>query len=71
MSLFLLIFYIPQFSHIGNPHINPESLTATMQKQVFNKEAAHQIDKRLPQMYKVREEVGEFVFAGLPHAFCD
>nr|XP_020647193.1 testis-expressed protein 36 isoform X2 [Pogona vitticeps] len=47
---------VDKFSHIGNPHINPESLTATMQKQILNKEAAHQIEKRLPQMYKEREK---------------
>ncbi|KAJ7325303.1 hypothetical protein JRQ81_018323 [Phrynocephalus forsythii] len=60
------------FSHIGSPNISPESLTATMQKQILNQEAARQIDKRLPQMYKVREKkpVNTFPFSVHDNRHC-
>ncbi|XP_061490352.1 testis-expressed protein 36 [Rhineura floridana] len=44
------------FAQSGKLQIFPESLTATMQKQILNTEATHQIDNRLPQMYKIREK---------------
>ncbi|XP_062832132.1 testis-expressed protein 36 isoform X3 [Anolis carolinensis] len=44
------------FAHHGNLPLYPETLTAAMQKQILNPEATHQIDTRLPLMYKVREK---------------
>ncbi|XP_062989335.1 testis-expressed protein 36 [Elgaria multicarinata webbii] len=44
------------FAQSEKLQIYPESLTATMQKQILNAEATHQIDNRLPLMYKVREK---------------
>ncbi|XP_067322367.1 testis-expressed protein 36 [Anolis sagrei] len=53
------------FAHHGNVPIYPETLTAAMQKQILNPEATHQIDTRLPVMYKVREKkpVSTFPFS--------
>ncbi|XP_033005331.1 testis-expressed protein 36 [Lacerta agilis] len=44
------------FAQSGKVQIFPESLTASMQKQILNLEATNQINNRLPQMYKVREK---------------
>ncbi|XP_039199598.1 testis-expressed protein 36 isoform X2 [Crotalus tigris] len=45
-----------RFKQCGNLQIYPESLTATMQKQIFNIDANYQTGKNVPLMYKEREK---------------
>ncbi|KAH0623662.1 hypothetical protein JD844_006675 [Phrynosoma platyrhinos] len=60
------------FAQHENRQLYPESLTATMQKQIFNPEATRQIDNRLPLMYKVREKkpVNTFPFSVHDNRHC-
>ncbi|XP_053168853.1 testis-expressed protein 36 isoform X2 [Hemicordylus capensis] len=53
------------FTQCEKLQIYPESLTATMQKQILNPEATRQVDSRLPLMYKLREKkpVNTFPFS--------
>ncbi|KAF7239218.1 Testis-expressed protein 36 [Varanus komodoensis] len=60
------------FKQCGNLQIYPESLTASMQKQILNVEAIHQVNNRLPLMYKVREKkpVNTFPFSVHDNRHC-
>ncbi|XP_077203976.1 testis-expressed protein 36 [Paroedura picta] len=53
------------FQHSRPLQIYPESLTASVQKQILNLETVHQIENRLPLMYKLREKkpVNTFPFS--------
>ncbi|KAM3834476.1 testis-expressed protein 36 [Vipera latastei] len=53
------------FKQCGNLQIFPESLTATMQKQIFSIDANYQTGKNVPMMYKEREKkpVNTFPFS--------
>ncbi|XP_053890265.1 testis-expressed protein 36 isoform X2 [Malaclemys terrapin pileata] len=45
-----------QFPHLGIFHSQPESITDCMLKQVQNPEEVQYIEKRLPLVYKIREQ---------------
>ncbi|XP_066477538.1 testis-expressed protein 36 [Tiliqua scincoides] len=51
------------FSQNRKQQLYPESLTATMQKQILNTDAVCQIDNRLPLMYKLREKFVSLSYA--------
>uniref|UniRef100_A0A452I8S8 Domain of unknown function with conserved HDNR motif domain-containing protein n=1 Tax=Gopherus agassizii TaxID=38772 RepID=A0A452I8S8_9SAUR len=44
------------FPHLGIFHSQPESVTDCMLKQVQNPEEVQYIEKRLPLVYKIREQ---------------
>ncbi|XP_060097423.1 testis-expressed protein 36 [Heteronotia binoei] len=60
------------FQHSRPLQIYPESLTASMQKQILNLETVHQIENRLPLMYKLREKkpVNTFPFSVHDNRHC-
>lgn len=55
--LVVILNFCSQFSLNKKEEQFPESLTATMQKQIFDTEAICKIDKRLPWVYKLRAKV--------------
>uniref|UniRef100_A0A674K365 Testis expressed 36 n=1 Tax=Terrapene triunguis TaxID=2587831 RepID=A0A674K365_9SAUR len=52
----LWTFRKPPFPHLGIFHSQPESITDCMLKQVQNPEEVQYIEKRLPLVYKIREQ---------------
>ncbi|XP_054839903.1 testis-expressed protein 36 [Eublepharis macularius] len=60
------------FQHSRPLQVHPESLTTSMQKQILNLETVHQIENRLPVMYKFREKkpVNTFPFSVHDNRHC-